>query len=129
MLRKTLTILSLIGLLLSVGWRRDRHDEDTGVSTMKIQSVTYRIIVSLIIVWIMAGVLMMAMALVAYISDLSLWIVFGLPSFFLAPLVSIFAFWRLTPPDAPDGHTRCGECGYILKGLTEPRRSECGERI
>ncbi len=97
---------------------------------MKIQSVTYRIIVSLIIVWIMAGVLIMAMVMAAlYIWDLSLWIVFGLPSFFLAPLVSIFAFWRLTPPDAPDGHTRCGKCGYILKGLTEPRCSECGERI
>ncbi len=97
---------------------------------MKIQSVTYRIIASLIIVWITAGVTMMAMVLVAlYISDLSQWIVFGVPFFFLSPLVSIFAFWRLTPPDAPDGHTRCGKCGYILKGLTEPRCSECGERI
>ncbi len=28
-----------------------------------------------------------------------------------------------------DGHTRCGKCGYILKGLTEPRCSECGEPI
>ncbi|MCZ6653216.1 MAG: hypothetical protein O7D91_09340 [Planctomycetota bacterium] len=28
-----------------------------------------------------------------------------------------------------EGHTRCGKCGYILKGLTEPRCSECGERI
>lgn len=29
----------------------------------------------------------------------------------------------------PDGHTRCGSCGYILKGLTEPRCSECGVAI
>ena len=25
--------------------------------------------------------------------------------------------------------TRCRKCGYILKGITEPRCSECGERI
>jgi len=35
----------------------------------------------------------------------------------------------LTPSGPKDGHTRCGKCGYILKGLTEPRCSECGERI
>ena len=28
-----------------------------------------------------------------------------------------------------DGHTRYRKCGYILKGITEPRCSECGERI
>ena len=28
-----------------------------------------------------------------------------------------------------DQHTRCGKCGYLLKGLTEPRCPECGERI
>ena len=28
-----------------------------------------------------------------------------------------------------DGHTYCGHCGYILKGITEPRCPECGERI
>lgn len=26
-------------------------------------------------------------------------------------------------------HIRCLKCGYILKGLTEPRCPECGERI
>ncbi len=96
---------------------------------MKIQSVTYRTIVSLIIVNITAGVVMLAMVALYFNSELSVWMAVGLPSFFLSPLVSIFAFWRLTPPDAPDGHTRCGKCGYILKGLTEPRCSECGERI
>jgi len=25
--------------------------------------------------------------------------------------------------------TRCRRCGYILRGITEPRCSECGERI
>ncbi|UCG12348.1 MAG: hypothetical protein JSU72_17920 [Deltaproteobacteria bacterium] len=28
-----------------------------------------------------------------------------------------------------DGETRCRKCGYILKGIPEPRCSECGERI
>ena len=27
------------------------------------------------------------------------------------------------------GETRCRKCGYILRGITEPRCSECGERI
>ena len=30
---------------------------------------------------------------------------------------------------AIDGLTRCGVCGYILRGLTEPRCSECGTKI
>lgn len=28
-----------------------------------------------------------------------------------------------------DGETRCRKCQYILKGITEPRCPECGERI
>jgi len=28
-----------------------------------------------------------------------------------------------------DGETRCRKCRYILKGITEPRCPECGERI
>ena len=28
-----------------------------------------------------------------------------------------------------DGHIRCRKCTYILRGLTEPRCPECGERI
>ena len=28
-----------------------------------------------------------------------------------------------------DSHTHCVKCNYILKGLTEPRCPECGERI
>ena len=28
-----------------------------------------------------------------------------------------------------DGHLHCLKCGYILKGITEPRCPECGERI
>ena len=28
-----------------------------------------------------------------------------------------------------DGETRCRKCKYILRGITEPRCPECGERI
>ncbi|MCP4249183.1 MAG: hypothetical protein GY778_19235, partial [bacterium] len=28
-----------------------------------------------------------------------------------------------------DGYTRCGRCGYILRGIEEPRCPECGTRI
>jgi hypothetical protein len=28
-----------------------------------------------------------------------------------------------------DNETRCRKCGYILRGIPEPRCSECGERI
>ena len=37
-------------------------------------------------------------------------------------LVSIAAF-------RGDGETRCRKCGYILKGLSEPRCPECGTPI
>jgi rubrerythrin len=32
-------------------------------------------------------------------------------------------------PKVRDGETRCRKCGYILRGITEPRCPECGERI
>ncbi|MHC4672725.1 MAG: hypothetical protein ACYTBZ_09595, partial [Planctomycetota bacterium] len=28
-----------------------------------------------------------------------------------------------------DNETRCRRCGYILRGITEPRCPECGEKI
>ena len=36
---------------------------------------------------------------------------------------------RLYGPANFDGETRCRKCGYILKGISEPRCPECGERI
>jgi predicted Zn-ribbon and HTH transcriptional regulator len=33
------------------------------------------------------------------------------------------------PPLVIDAETRCRKCGYILRGITEPRCPECGERI
>lgn len=32
-------------------------------------------------------------------------------------------------PSALENETRCRKCGYILRGIPEPRCSECGERI
>ena len=36
---------------------------------------------------------------------------------------------RFIASPAPYGETRCRKCNYILRGLTEPRCPECGERI
>jgi hypothetical protein len=36
---------------------------------------------------------------------------------------------RLWRPKEPDAETRCRECGFILRGISEPRCPECGERI
>ena len=36
---------------------------------------------------------------------------------------------RWLGPNLFDGETRCRKCGYILRGISEPRCPECGERI
>ena len=36
---------------------------------------------------------------------------------------------RYGPKVFTDGETRCRKCQYILKGISEPRCPECGERI
>jgi hypothetical protein len=71
-------------------------------------------------------------------------IVFITPSFFSGGLIGtcmilsgIFASYflsatvamRLMPVRAIDNETRCRKCNYILRGITEPRCPECGERI
>ncbi len=47
--------------------------------------------------------------------------------FFLAMMVTFFYLSRNR--SKRDNETRCRKCGYILKGISEPRCSECGERI
>ena len=37
--------------------------------------------------------------------------------------------YRLLGKERIDGETRCRRCGYILRGITEPRCPECGEGI
>ena len=47
-----------------------------------------------------------------------------------ALLLSMLVFSRLRAKRAADnGYLHCLKCGYILKGLSEPRCPECGERI
>src|SRR5262245_24384496 len=61
------------------------------------------------------------------------------PSTRIENLVSVVLIWfgvltaglaalRVTRTVSED-QTRCRQCGYILRGLTEPRCPECGERI
>ncbi len=52
----------------------------------------------------------------------------------LAPMVFVLACYgiltRYFGPRVPrDGETRCHRCQYILRGISEPRCPECGERI
>ncbi|MCH8851060.1 MAG: hypothetical protein IID41_00245 [Planctomycetes bacterium] len=98
---------------------------------MKIERAWLRIIVSAIV----AGVASLALYAVgsktlfpvgAGYSSVLFLIFTG---FFAGPAAATVLAHVLTPKVILDGHTRCGKCGYILKGLTEPRCSECGERI
>ena len=55
-------------------------------------------------------------------------IVFGVP----AAIITLAAYalaTRLFGAKPHDGETRCRKCDYILRGITEPRCPECGERI
>jgi uncharacterized paraquat-inducible protein A len=46
------------------------------------------------------------------------------------PTVALYAvLTRAYGPQLRDGETHCRKCDYILRGLLEPRCSECGERI
>ena len=73
--------------------------------------------------WWRAGVEMLGLAAMAAI------ILFVIPP-------SLFAIGAFTMLDTyrraarrGDDETRCRRCGQILRGLTEPRCPECGERI
>ena len=54
------------------------------------------------------------------------WVVTYMAGFVAAAVVYIVSGRRASPRD---GFTRCGVCGHILRGLTEPRCPECGVRI
>jgi len=44
------------------------------------------------------------------------------------PSTFLFAAGLQLPP-RPDGDTRCRKCNYVLRGISELRCPECGERI
>lgn len=54
-------------------------------------------------------------------------------AWFLPVLLLAFGVYglltRFFAPLSLDRETRCRKCGYILRGISEPRCSECGERI
>lgn len=55
-------------------------------------------------------------------------------SYFVPVLLLAFGVYgvltlRFGPKGHADNETRCRKCGYILRGISEPRCSECGERI
>ncbi len=97
---------------------------------MKIERAWLRIIVSVIVAIIVGFALYILGTVVMsrWGGAAQRWF-FLLSIFSTGPIVACVLTHVLTPREVKDGHTRCGKCGYILKGLTEPRCSECGERI
>jgi hypothetical protein len=50
--------------------------------------------------------------------------------FYALPIaIYVFLTYRYGPTRILERETRCRKCGYILRGITEPRCPECGERI
>ena len=100
---------------------------------MKTERAWLRIIVAGLVVTIGTVIAMIAGYVLAMFGGggaaSGLFVLFGLFVVFAGPTVAAALAHVFTPREQMDGHTRCGKCGYILKGLTEPRCSECGERI
>ena len=55
--------------------------------------------------------------------------VFCFPPLSIAFLIYGLYTRYLGPSEQTDNETRCRKCQYILKGISEPRCPECGERI
>ncbi len=53
---------------------------------------------------------------------------YELPITLFAGLAGVTVY-RLIFRPVPDNQCRCRQCGYILKGLSKPECSECGEVI
>ena len=64
-----------------------------------------------------------------YGSSMLLVVVGGVRGSVVALAVHGYLTRRYSPQAALERETRCRKCGYILRGITEPRCSECGERI
>ena len=50
-------------------------------------------------------------------------------SLYGVPIAVYLYLTRRFGPKTPDAETRCRKCGYILRGISEPRCPECGEKI
>ena len=56
----------------------------------------------------------------------------GVAAFFCSTIAGVGVYALATHwfgPRRADDETRCRTCGYILRGIMEPRCPECGERI
>jgi len=53
------------------------------------------------------------------------------PLLYVLPLVGAVAAYHMIRRHVPpiSGETHCGNCGYVLRGLSEARCPECGRRI
>src|SRR5262245_50444698 len=54
---------------------------------------------------------------------------FFVPASVATLLINALITKYLKPLSLMDSETRCRKCRYILRGITEPRCSECGERM
>ncbi len=83
--------------------------------------------------WFQFGLFAYAVSIVAYVLRAPGSLMYTIASFVNsgAVLASGVAFVVACFRDAKRDleHIHCLKCGYILKGLTEPRCPECGERI
>ena len=61
--------------------------------------------------------------------ELELWLIVVLPCLSAALLVYGQLTRDFAPGRARSRETLCRKCGYILRGISEPRCPECGERI
>ncbi|MCH8054513.1 MAG: hypothetical protein IH895_10665 [Planctomycetes bacterium] len=98
---------------------------------MKIERAWLRIVVSVVVGGIAVG-LFLGGSMVLFPGGVATWYLaalFFILAFLVGPIIATVLAHILTPKEWLDGETRCRKCGYILKGLTEPRCSECGERI
>ena len=59
---------------------------------------------------------------------ITVWLVFQMPAILIA-FLTYGLLTRWLRPKFVDTETRCRKCNYILRGITEPRCPECGERI
>lgn len=56
----------------------------------------------------------------------------GMIAYILPPIIAALLVFALLGQDWSEStvlETRCRRCGYILRGIPEPRCPECGERI
>jgi hypothetical protein len=91
-----------------------------------------RAAISVVISFVLLAIINLLMARTLTIRSLSRWDVLIAMRFvgLSLPIALYAALTRLSPrPTAPDRETRCRQCSYILRGITEPRCPECGERI